>query len=98
MRAKNRKQNFLFILLLRKREIIDQSSSLYNIKAPFELVHVDVADIRVFSKSAVDPKYCLLAVDLFTSKMYVYPMKSRKQKLENWNFSIEIFSLKENRL
>ena len=34
--------------------------------------------IRVFlAKSAVDPKYCLLLVDLFTSKMYVYPMKNR---------------------
>ena len=29
------------------------------------------------AKSAVDPKYCLLLVDLFTSKIYVYPMKNR---------------------
>ena len=29
------------------------------------------------AKSAVDPKYCLLVVDLFTSKVYVYPMKNR---------------------
>ena len=28
-------------------------------------------------KSVVDPKYCLLIVDLFTSKIYVYPMKNR---------------------
>ena len=28
-------------------------------------------------KSAVDPKYWLLLVDLFTSKIYVYPMKNR---------------------
>ena len=26
----------------------------------------------------MDPKYCLLFVDLFISKVYVYPMKSRK--------------------
>ena len=29
------------------------------------------------AKSARDPKYCLLVVDLFTSKVYVYPMKYR---------------------
>ena len=52
-----------------QRKDIDRSSALCSIKAPLELVHADVADIRFFSKSAVDPKYCLLAVDLFTSKM-----------------------------
>ena len=36
-----------------------------------------IADLRFLSKSAADPKYCLLLVDLFTSKIYVYPMKSR---------------------
>ena len=44
---------------------------------PFELVHADIADIRFFTKSAVDPKYCLLAVYLFTSKVYVYIIKSK---------------------
>ena len=29
------------------------------------------------AKFAVDPKYCLLLVDLFTSKIYVYPKKNR---------------------
>ena len=48
-------------------------------------MHVDIADIQFFSKSAVIPKYCLLTVDLFTSEMYTYPMKSRHllaQKME----------------
>ena len=44
---------------------------------PFELVHADIADIRFFTKSAVDPKNCLLAVYLFTSKVYVYIIKSK---------------------
>ena len=44
---------------------------------PFELVHADIADNRFFSKSTVDPKYCLLAVDLFTSKVYVYIIKGK---------------------
>ena len=68
-----------------QRKDTDQSSALYNIKAPFELVHADVADIQLFSKLAFDPKYCLLAVDLFNSKTYVYPIKSKNllaRKLE----------------
>ena len=52
-------------------------STLYNIGKPFELLHADIADTRVLAKSAVDPKYCLLLVDLFTSKVYIYHMKSR---------------------
>ena len=31
----------------------------------------------ILVKSAVDAKYFLLLVDLFTSKIYVYPMKNR---------------------
>ena len=52
-------------------------STLYSIGKPFELLHADIADTRFLAKSAVDPKYCLLLVDLFTSKVYIYPMKSR---------------------
>ena len=46
-----------------------RSSALYSIKAPFKLMHADIADIRIFSKLTVDPKYCLLAIDLFAFKM-----------------------------
>ena len=41
------------------------------------MLHADIADLRFLAKSAADPKYCLLLVDLFTSKIYVYPMKKR---------------------
>ena len=51
-------------------------STLYSVGKPFELLHADIADTRFLAKSAVDPKYCLLLVDLFTSKVYIYPMKS----------------------
>ena len=61
---------------LEKKSNIDQST-LYSISKPFELLHADIADLRFLAKSAVDPKYCLLVVDLFTSKVYVYPMKNR---------------------
>ena len=52
-------------------------STLYSISKPFDLVHGDIADTRFLAKSAVDPKYCLLLVDLFTSKIYVFTMKNR---------------------
>ena len=41
------------------------------------MIHGDIADLRFLSKSAVDSKYCLLIVDLFSSKIYVYAMKNR---------------------
>ena len=52
-------------------------STLFSISKPFDLLHADIADTRFLAKSAVDPKYCLLMVDLFTSKVYIYPMKNR---------------------
>ena len=64
-----------YTLFVEQRKDSDRPSSLYSIKALFELMQADIADIRFFSKSAVDPKYCLLAVDLFTSKTCTYPMK-----------------------
>ena len=65
-----------------KKGDIDRST-LYSIGRPFQRVHADIADLRFLAKSAVDPKYALLAVDLFTSKVYVYPMKSRKLLAKN---------------
>ena len=52
-------------------------STLFSINKPFDLLHADIGDTRFLAKSAVDPKYCLLLVDLFTLKIYVYPMKNR---------------------
>ena len=60
---------------INKRSNIDHST-LYSIGKPFELLHADIDDLRFLANSTVDPKYCLLIVDLFTSKIYVYPMKN----------------------
>ena len=62
---------------IEQKKGIDQSSTLHSIKAPFELFHADIANIKFLSKSAVDPYYCLLCVDLFSSKIYTYSMKKR---------------------
>ena len=59
-----------------KKNDVDHST-LYSISKPFNLVHGDIANTRFLAKSAVNPKYCLLLVDLFTSKIYVFPMKNR---------------------
>ena len=58
-----------------KKNNVDHST-LYSIGKPFKLLHADIADTRFLTKSAVDLKYCPLIVDLFTSKIYVSPMKN----------------------
>ena len=76
---KNFYQNINLPLLppfVNKRSNIDRST-LYSISKPFESINADITDLRFLAKSAVDPKYCLLVVDLFSSKIYVYPMKNR---------------------
>ena len=40
-------------------------------------MHADIADLRFLAKSTVDPEYCLLIAESFSSKIYVYPMKNR---------------------
>ena len=57
----------LVTLFVDKKTNIDHLT-LYSFHKPFEMLHADIADIRFLAKSAVDRKYCLLLVDLFTSK------------------------------
>ena len=76
----------IFTPFIENKRNIDKST-LYSFNGPFQLLHADIADIRFFSKSAADPKYCLLFFDLFTQKIYTYPMKIRnvlKKKMRNF--------------
>ena len=78
----------LFSLLENKNDFNENKKVSVPIKAEyvekgdftglFELLHGDVATLEFLGKSAADPKYCLVTVDLFTSKTYSYPMKNRK--------------------
>ena len=61
---------------IEKQEDVDRPT-LYSFSCPFEVLHADIADIRFLGKSAADLKYCLLFLDLFTSMIYIYPMKKR---------------------
>ena len=81
-----------------QKKDIDRSSALYTVNAPLQFFHADVAFFKFFAKSAVDPKYALICVDLFSSKVYVYTMRKKSnlwQKLEI--FYKEIDSKRRNK-
>ena len=70
---------------IEKREI--DHLTLYSFDARSRLLHADVANLEFLGKNATFPQYVLVLVDLFSSKVYTYPMKSRKQirqKLEQF--------------
>ena len=67
-------------------------STLYTVNGPLQFFHADIAFLKFLAKSAVDPKYALLCVDLFTSKVYVYTMRKKSNlvnKLETFHKEIE---------
>ena len=47
-------------------------STLYNFDGPFQLIHTDVGNLEILGKSATTPRYLLLAVDLYFSKIYMF--------------------------
>ena len=76
-----------------QRKDIDRSSAVYTINGPLQFFHADLAYLQFFAKSAVDPKYALLCVDLFTSKVYVYTLRSKNnlaKKLEEFYKEIDV--------
>ena len=64
---------------VQERAVTQRGVMLHTIDGPMQFVHADVAVLNFFSKSVVAPKYCLLWVDLFTSKVYTYGMKKKSQ-------------------
>ena len=67
-----------------KRSNVDRST-LYSISKPFELLHADITNLRFLAKSAVDPKYCLFIADLFSPKIYDYPVRKRSPLAKKQN-------------
>ena len=65
---------------VKKRET--DRSTLYSFDGPFQLINTDVGNLEFLGKNPTVPKYVLLLVDLFSSKVYVYPMHSRKLILQ----------------
>ena len=52
-------------------------TTLYSFHRPFETLQADIAYISFLARSAVDTKFCLLLVDLFTLNIYTYRMEKR---------------------
>ena len=66
-------------------------STLYSFNVLFQLMHADIINLEFLGKSTAIPKYALSIVDLFLSKVYVYPMQLQKQPLKYINiFYVEI--------
>ena len=63
-----------------KREIY--RSNLYSFDGPFQLLHVNVGNLEFLGKNATILQYVLVVADLYSSKVYVYLMRSRKQILQ----------------
>ena len=63
-----------------KREI--DRSTLHSFDGPFQLLHADVGNLEFLCKNATIPQYVLVVVDLYSLKVCVYPMRSRKQILQ----------------
>ena len=75
---------------IEKREI--GRSTLYSFDGPFQLIRAEVGNLEFLEKNGIVPKYVLLFADLFSSKVYVYLMRSRKlilQKMELLNDDVK---------
>ena len=56
--------------------------TLCSFDGPLQLIHADVGNLEFLGKNATIPRHVLQVVDLYFSKVYVYPMRSRKQNLQ----------------
>ena len=65
---------------VQKRET--DRSTLCSFDGPFQMVHADMGNLEFLGKSATIPRYVLLCVDLYSSKLYVYRIRLRKQILQ----------------
>ena len=68
---------------IQEKSVTQGGDMLHTIDSPVQLIHADIADLNFFTKSAVAPKYCLLCVDLFSSKVYMYRMKKKANLPKN---------------
>ena len=54
------------------------NTTLDSVNCPFQKLQADVADLR-FTYPGIGPQYALLLVDIFTSHIWTYPMKTKSQ-------------------
>ena len=77
------------LITSKKREI--DRSTLYSFDGPFQLFHVDVGNLEFFGKNTTFPQYVLVVADLYLSKVYAYPKRSRKQILRKMKLFYDEF-------
>ena len=97
----NKPRIHFYTPFVEQKKDIDRSSSLYTVDGPLQFFHADVAYLKFFSKSVVDPKYALICVDLFSSNVYVYLKRKRSnlsQKLKLFYKEIESKRIKNERM
>ena len=70
-----------------KREI--DKSTLNSFDEPFQFLHAGVGNFEFLGKTATFPQYVLVIVDLYLPKVYVDPMRSRKQILQKMKLFYE---------
>ena len=70
-------------------------SILYSFNAPFQLLHADIINLEFLGKNSKFPQYVLVIVDLFSSKVYTYLMKSRKQIRQKLEQFMEMLTAKK---
>ena len=73
---------------MKKKDNIDRST-LYSFDGPFQLLHADVGNLEFLGKFATNPKYCLLFVDLFTSKVTFTRLRLENLLQTKWNFFVK---------
>ena len=57
-------------------------STLYSFDGTLQLINADVGNLEFLEKNETIPRYVLQAVNLYSSNVYVYPMRSRKQIIQ----------------
>ena len=70
-------ENLLLVTPFVDKRIKIDRSTLFSFSKPFQAIHANIADLRFLPK----------LLDLFTSKIYVFPMKNRSllaKKLEGF--------------
>ena len=81
---------------MKKKDNIDRST-LYSFDGPFQLLHADVGNLEFLGKFATNPKYCLLFVDLFTSKVTFTRLRLENLLQTKWNFFVKKLKKKKKK-
>ena len=79
-----------------QKKYIDRSSSLYTINGPMQFFHADLAYLQFFAKNAVDPKYALVCIDFFSSKIYVCTMRKKRKLVQKMKLFYKDIEQKRN--